>query len=58
MADMEFTYKGKKVVVREKHPGAIVSVDGREFSCHHHHPPRSAPGDRAVPQNGQLPEPD
>ena len=39
MADIEFSYKGKKVVIREEHPGAVVSVDGREFSCHHHHPP-------------------
>lgn len=39
MANMEFPYKGKRIIVREEHPGAVVSVDGREFSCHHHHPP-------------------
>lgn len=39
MADMQFSYKGKPITVRETHPGAVVSVDGREFSCHHHHPP-------------------
>ena len=38
MADMAFNYKGKKIVIQDKHPAAIVSVDGREFSCHHHHP--------------------
>ena len=37
MADIEFVYKGKKVVIREEHPGAVVSADGREFICHHHH---------------------
>lgn len=38
MADMEFNYKGKKILIHDKHPHATVSVDGREFSCHHHHP--------------------
>lgn len=37
MADTEFMYKGKKIVIREEHPNAVVSVDGREFLCHHHH---------------------
>jgi hypothetical protein len=37
MNSTEFTYKGKKIVIREEHPNAIVSVDGREFGCHHHH---------------------
>ena len=37
MADIEFMYKGKKIVIREAHPDAVVSVDGREFVCHHHH---------------------
>jgi hypothetical protein len=37
MADTEFMYMGKKVVIREAHPDAVVSVDGREFHCHHHH---------------------
>jgi hypothetical protein len=37
MADIEFMYKGKKIVIREKHPDAVISVDGREFVCHHHH---------------------
>ena len=44
MADIEFSYKGKKIIIREEHPGAIVSVDGREFSCHHHH----APGEKGL----------
>lgn len=39
MADIELSYKGKKIVIREQHPHAVVTVDGREFSCHHHHPP-------------------
>jgi hypothetical protein len=39
MADIEFRYKGKKVVIRETHPDATLSVDGRRFSLHHHHPP-------------------
>ncbi len=39
MADIEFSYKGKRIQIQDKHPRAIVSVDGREFSCHHHHPP-------------------
>lgn len=37
MAETEFMYKGKRIVIREEHPAATVSVDGREFSCHHHH---------------------
>lgn len=37
MADIEFSYKGKAIIIREEHPHAVVSVDGREFSCHHHH---------------------
>ncbi|MFD0366273.1 hypothetical protein ACFQZZ_32970 [Nocardia sp. GCM10030253] len=37
MAASEFTYKGKAIVIREDHPHAVVSVDGREFACHHHH---------------------
>lgn len=40
MADLEFKYKGKHIVVRDEHPDAVVSVDGREFRCHHHHPER------------------
>jgi hypothetical protein len=38
MPDVEFDYKGKKIVIREAHPDAVISVDGREFRCHHHHP--------------------
>ena len=38
MADQEFVYKGKSIVIRDEHPDAVVSVDGREFRCHHHHP--------------------
>lgn len=38
MSNTEFMYMGKKIVIREEHPNAIVSVDGREFHCHHHHP--------------------
>lgn len=37
MSTREFMYKGKKIVVRDEHPNAVVSVDGREFACHHHH---------------------
>src|SRR5215207_1400700 len=37
MPDIEFAYKGKHIVIREEHPGAVVSVDGREFRCNHHH---------------------
>ena len=37
MARTEFTYKGKHIVIEENHPDAVVSIDGREFSCHHHH---------------------
>ena len=39
MPDMEFSYTGKKIVVKEAHPNATVSVDGRVFKCHHHHAP-------------------
>ena len=38
MADQEFMYKGKSIVIRDEHPDAVVSVDGREFRCHHHQP--------------------
>ena len=38
METTEFMYKGKKIVIRDEHPNAVVSVDGREFMCHHHHP--------------------
>lgn len=37
MSDAEFMYMGKKVAIHEEHPNAVVSVDGREFHCHHHH---------------------
>lgn len=37
MSDTEFMYMGKKVTIREEHPNAVVSVDGREFHCHHMH---------------------
>jgi hypothetical protein len=33
----EFSYKGKKIVIEEDHPHAVVTVDGRAFTCHHHH---------------------
>lgn len=36
MADIEFEYKGKAVVIREEYPQAVISVDGRKFACHHH----------------------
>jgi hypothetical protein len=39
MSTTEFKYKGKTIVIREDHPNATVSVDGREFACHHHHLP-------------------
>lgn len=35
--EFEFMYKGKVIKVTEDHPGAVISVDGREFGCHHHH---------------------
>ncbi len=38
MGDAEFMYMGKQIVIRDAHPNAVVSVDGREFHCHHHHP--------------------
>lgn len=37
MADVQFSYKGKQISISEKHPGAVVKVDLREFNCHHHH---------------------
>jgi hypothetical protein len=37
MPDQEFMYKGKQISIREEHPKAVVSVDGREFHLHHHH---------------------
>jgi hypothetical protein len=37
MSTIELSYKGKHIVVNDEHPKAVVSVDGREFSCHHHH---------------------
>lgn len=40
MADTEFRYKGKQMVIREDHPHATVTVDDREFACHHHHADR------------------
>lgn len=40
MADVQFNYKGKKIVISEQHPDAIVKVDGREYGCHHHHEPK------------------
>ncbi|WP_280267117.1 hypothetical protein [Nocardia wallacei] len=36
MSGTEFRYRGKTVVIREHHPHATISVDGREFTCHHH----------------------
>lgn len=36
MSDTEFMYKGKRIAVREHHPHAMVSVDGRAFRCHYH----------------------
>ena len=44
MATTEFSYKGKHIVIGEGHPDVTVSVDGREFRCHHHHPE----GDRGL----------
>jgi hypothetical protein len=38
MAETEFLYKGKRIVIGEGHPDVTVTVDGREFRCHHHHP--------------------
>lgn len=38
MGDTEFLYMGKKIEIHDEHPNAVVSVDGREFHCHHHHP--------------------
>jgi hypothetical protein len=37
MAEVHFGYKGKQVAIVEKHPDAVVEIDGRGFSCHHHH---------------------
>lgn len=36
MSDAEFMYMGKNITIREEHPNAVVSVDGREFHCHYH----------------------
>lgn len=44
MTDIEFMYKGKNIVIRQDHPHAVVSVDGREFRCHHHHPENDQAG--------------
>jgi hypothetical protein len=38
MAAREFMYKGKTITISEGHPDAVITVDGREFACHHHHP--------------------
>lgn len=38
MAAREFMYKGKTITISEGHPDVVITVDGREFSCHHHHP--------------------
>jgi hypothetical protein len=46
MSTAEFMYKGKRIAIREEHPNAVVSVDGREFACHHHHP---EPGGTGLP---------
>lgn len=35
--EFEFMYKGKTIKVTEDHPEAVISVDGRDFGCHHHH---------------------
>jgi len=37
MDNLSFPYRGKRIVISEQHPNATVSVDGRIFSCHHHH---------------------
>lgn len=37
MEKMEFMYKGKQIVIEHRDPHSVVSVDGREFECHHHH---------------------
>jgi hypothetical protein len=37
MTDTQFMYMGKQITIREDHPHAVVTVDGREFHCHHHH---------------------
>lgn len=37
MTAAEFMYKGKQISIRDDHPHAVVTVDGREFLCHHHH---------------------
>jgi hypothetical protein len=38
MSDSDFMYMGKHITIHEDHPNAVVTVDGREFHCHHHHP--------------------
>jgi hypothetical protein len=35
--ETKFTYKGKQIKITETHPDAVISIDGREFRCHHHH---------------------
>jgi hypothetical protein len=37
MTKIEFTYKGKRIAIRDEHPNAVVQVEGRGFTCHHHH---------------------
>jgi hypothetical protein len=44
MSETEFMYMGKQITIHEEHPHAVISVDGREFHCHHHHPEEGAPG--------------
>jgi len=38
MAETEFLYKGKRIVIGEGHDDVTITVDGREFRCHHRHP--------------------
>lgn len=33
----QFSYKGKQITITETHPDAVISVDGRDYKCHHHH---------------------
>jgi hypothetical protein len=44
MGDIEFMYMGKQIAIHEEHPNAVISVDGREFHCHHHQPEEDSPG--------------
>ena len=30
-------YKGKTITISDGHPDAVITVDGRAFTCHHHH---------------------